>query len=316
MDKLKKIIFFGIVLLIFFVITGIYYMKNIHTSSKNPSYIVTYFSDKNFMFLVPVFCGVAKNELTPAYAIDHLAGAESPDKNLIKVFPPDTKLLSFKYDNGMALLDFSGNLKKAFSYGENETNILINSITYTLSHFPEIKGVKLFIEGEPVKIMGGQDLSDGIEIDRWKNVYLSGKESENDEKMTLYFIDLNSSYLVPVTCSIKRDDLMQNVISCLASGIDGNWVKAVLPSGARVISFKIEDKTAFIDFNSVFLNIINDTNKDLIMNSLILTLSDINNINELNITVEGKKLNNLPSKILKPEAFNIVSEKNREVSAR
>lgn len=155
------------------------------------------------MFLVPVTYEIQEKTSTPQKAIELLISSEPPDKSLYNLFPRETSLLNFEIKKGIACLNFSRNFKKAFETGGTEGNLLISSVNYTLSHFEEIKGVKFLMEGKEIETLGELDLKEPLAIDKWKNLFLTGKESRipgEENRATIYFMEQKSFFIVPVTC--------------------------------------------------------------------------------------------------------------------
>jgi spore germination protein GerM len=193
--------------------------------------------------------------------------------------------------------------------------LLISSINYTLSHFKEIKAIKFLIEGKEIETLGELDLKEPLAIDRWKNLFLTGREGRipgEENRATIYFLEHKSLFIVPVTCVFQDSEtLPQNVIHRLTKGLDEEWAKPTLPAGTEVLSFRVEDNVAYIDFNSAFLNVKNKVPPEIVINSLIFSLTEFNYIKKLHITIEGKDLKkygsmNLPSMLARPEAINII----------
>ncbi|HPZ09069.1 MAG TPA: GerMN domain-containing protein [Candidatus Eremiobacteraeota bacterium] len=283
-------------------------------SSHNRYKVIVYFADINLMFLVPVTYYITEKSIGPREALNCLVSSETPDKNLCRLFPVDTDLLGFEMDkDGIASINFSANFKKAFACGGTEGNLLLSSINYTLSHFKEVKGIKLLIEGKRVDLLGDLDLKGNLPIERWKNLFLTGKESRvlgEDNRATLYLLEPNTSLLVPVTC-VFRDSkqLPLLAIQHLSRGLDEEWASPTLPAGTEVLSFNVKNDIGYIDLNSTFLNLDKNISPEIVINSLSFTITEFDHINGLHITVEGKDLQSyssmkLPSILSRPGVIN------------
>ncbi len=267
------------------------------------------------MFLVPVTYETKEKTSTPEMAIELLISMEPPDKSLYNLFPKQTDLLNFEIKDGIAYLNFSKHFRKAFESGGTEGNLLISSVNYTLSHFEDIKGIKLLIEGKDIETLGELDLKEPVAIEKWKNLFLTGKESRipgEENRATIYFLEQKSLFILPVTCVFQDSKtLPQNVIRRLVKGLDEEWAKPTLPAGTEVLSFRVEESVAYIDFNSAFVNLKNNIPPEIVINSLAFSLTEFNYIKKLHITIEGKDLKkygsvNLPSTISRPEAINMI----------
>ena len=156
----NKIKYISVILLL--TLGLISYGCNINHYEENIDKITIYFSDENLMFLVPVTYQAEKGTINPQKAIELLISKNPPDSHLISLFPEKCQLLGFEIKNNIAILNLSKEFKKAFQVGGLEGTCLINSIKYTLSHFQEIKGIKLLIEGKEVDVLGELDLKGNL----------------------------------------------------------------------------------------------------------------------------------------------------------
>jgi len=100
----------------------------------------------------------------PAPAQEALnALATRPDSPL----PSGTKLLSVRVTNGLAMTNFSHELRDNFTGGDSGETRTVNAILSTLGRFPTISRVQLLVEGKPVDSLGGLlSLSDPLPVIR------------------------------------------------------------------------------------------------------------------------------------------------------
>ena len=89
--------------------------------------------------------------------------AGTTEKGQTNVFPKHVKLRSVKVQDGVATVDFSKELQKNFNGGATGEEMLVGSIVNTLTDFPEVKKVRIRIEGEDVETLSGHmDLSEPL----------------------------------------------------------------------------------------------------------------------------------------------------------
>jgi germination protein M len=117
---------------------------------ENAQGVTVYFSDNEVLFLIPVTValpsGSDENNL-PRAAVEALLAGPPPDSGLVRTIWPDTKLLDFKLEYGLATVDLS---KEAVGYGGGTTaeGALVNSLLHTLTRFNEVNQVQLLIDGQ------------------------------------------------------------------------------------------------------------------------------------------------------------------------
>jgi len=86
------------------------------------------------------------------------------DKKLTVVMPKNTKLQSIKIDKNVAYVDFSKEFIKNFTGGSTGEIMLVGSIVDTLTEYPEIKAVQIFVDGKEIDSLSGHmDLSTPIQ---------------------------------------------------------------------------------------------------------------------------------------------------------
>lgn len=77
------------------------------------------------------------------------------DKKMITIIPKKTKLRSVKVKDGIATVDFSGDIVKYFVGGSTGEELMIASVVNTLTEFSEIKSVKILVDGKEVETIAG-----------------------------------------------------------------------------------------------------------------------------------------------------------------
>lgn len=122
-----------------------------------------YFPDENGEKLLPVTKKVKILEKDKyKTAINELLKGAS-NKKMITIIPKKTKLRSVKVKDGVATVDFSGDIAKYFVGGSTGEELMVASIVNTLTEFSEIKSVKILVDGKEVEtIAGHMDLTEPI----------------------------------------------------------------------------------------------------------------------------------------------------------
>lgn len=83
---------------------------------------------------------------------------------LANPIPEGTRLLGVNVKNKTAIVDFSHEFADNF-HGSSETEtMIIESILQTLGQFPEVKRVRLLVEGKSIDTLGHLDLSGTLDL--------------------------------------------------------------------------------------------------------------------------------------------------------
>lgn len=94
---------------------------------------------------------------------------------LANPMPDGTRLLSVNLKNGTALVDLSREFTDNFHGGSETETLIVESILRTLSQFPNVKRVRLLVDGKSIDTLGHLDLSGPLDV------HMRGSESGEEE---------------------------------------------------------------------------------------------------------------------------------------
>lgn len=122
---------------------------------------------------------------------------------------------------------------------------------------------------------------------------LSSMSNENQTKIILYFSNITTGELVKeyryVNISDIKNNMPKTIIDELLKGPENDEFVSMIPSGTEVNSIDIEDSKIIVDFNMEFgketENELENLHK---IYSVVNSLTEITEINEVEIRVEGK----------------------------
>ncbi len=87
-------------------------------------------------------------------AVEALA-AGTTEKGLIGIFPQGVKVLGVDVKDGLATVNFSRELVDKFVGGSTGEEMLVFSLTNTLTEFPEVQKVQITVEGKHIDTISG-----------------------------------------------------------------------------------------------------------------------------------------------------------------
>jgi germination protein M len=138
-----------------------YYGKS--TPSENLAKV--YFADSNAIYLVPITIQVDKKDPSLS-ALEKLVAGPPKDSGLISTVWQGTKINSLKVEDGLATVDFNVEVL-GYGGGSAAETMLVNSVLFTLTQFPEIEGVQFLIDGEKIEYFPeGTDVSSPLSAPR------------------------------------------------------------------------------------------------------------------------------------------------------
>ena len=184
---------------------------------------------------------------------------------------------------------------KGFEPGQEE--FLATSIVYTLTSYPGISRIEFLQDNneptKPFELLARQNLltQEDLAINS-----LEDKEGESPS-VQLWFSNKDVLYMVPVSHYPNRipdgvADLALLLVNALIEGPGSDLpLLKSFPAGTEVLSVKAVDQTIEIDFNRLFVENFpgGSAQEWAILNSLVLTLTEIPEIQYVQILVEGRK---------------------------
>lgn len=139
---------------------------------------------------------------------------------------------------------------------------------------------------------------------------------------TVYLLDHANRYLVPYVLGInKTEGIAREVLQRLvdspenATALVGTEFNLPFPAETTVLGMTIRDQVAIIDLSSEFLNFKDATHERLAIDALLYTLTEFENVNQVELRVAGKTVTALPSGLSLPNPFSRVDRPlNLEIS--
>lgn len=187
-----------------------------------------------------------------------------------------------------------------------DAHLAVEALVKTLIRLPHIEKISFFVDDAQVE-------GSFFDIDL-SQIYTEPKESY------VYLTEANTTnkrYLIPAR--VSEDNIYDEVwaiLSALKTGEtdDGNFIP-ILPPEVEVSNFIIEGTTLTLDMNPAFTSVYADlpVYEEMMLNSLLYSLTSIENINKVAFTIEGEPLTSfagmdLSEPVLAPPYINYIGE--------
>jgi spore germination protein GerM len=108
---------------------------------------------EKYVSLVPVEKEILKSNTPLKDTLENLIAFR--DEKYLNLIPINTKIRNIWIKDNFAHIDFSDEFNYN-SYGVSGYNIQIYQVVYTACQFKNIKGVYFYVEGKPLKYLGGE----------------------------------------------------------------------------------------------------------------------------------------------------------------
>ena len=247
---------------------------------------VTGFSDENGLIRAETR-DLGTNTFTDAelFAL-YFQGPQRSD--LVSPISSGTRLLSVERSAGILTIQLSEDFT---SRSGIDHSIMDACLVKTGLQLEGIREVRIRVESR-----GGQLLRDNIFSESDILLYDSGEIPEATV-VTLYYSDAYGKQLLAeqrAVSNLDASELPNYVVQQLIAGPQSPGMVSALPQGTSLLDIKVENGTCSVDFNSDFYENRPNTQQaeQLALLSVVNTLCDLEDVNQVQFYVDGIKLEN------------------------
>jgi len=249
-------------------------------------------------YVVPQTLSLPKTKSVAKQALDYLV-VNGPVTDLLPndfraVLPEDTQS-SVDIKDGVATVNFSTEFK---NYQPADEMKILQSVTWTLTQFDNVKSVKLEMNGHPLSEMPvkGTPISENLSRASGINIDTTDvADITNTKPVTVYYIggQEDSYYYVPVTRRISNDekDMYTAVVNELIKGPsqNSNLVSEFMPDVKLLNNPKYEDGKVTLNFNkNIYGSFEEKVVSESLLDELVLSLTEQQGVDKVAVQVDGK----------------------------
>ncbi|NLB18219.1 MAG: GerMN domain-containing protein [Syntrophomonadaceae bacterium] len=316
-----------IVLLAAFVILGLVIGCSQQPADRSPSSdiqtVKLYFADADNERLVTEEREITLKPGGDKYSIVLRELIRGPKNEKYRVnISPNTRIYGTIKQGTKLIVDVNKDFNK---FGGSMAEILgIGAFVNTLTQFSEIDEVKILVEGEeligpsgnPRGFMGTFPLqaeNGGSTEPPQQNTNKNTVAPKTTQKnATLYFANQDASAVIAesrtitVPTGISNSDYVKAIVSELIKGPRETELKQTIPKEATLRSVQIKGTTAYLDFSREMhtKHWRGAAGESMTINSIVNTLTELDYITQVQITVEGQPLAIEHIVMNKPKARN------------
>ena len=264
---------------------------NIEETDANMRDTVLYLED-DYGYIVPVMKQIEWVEGIGAATVNELVADSNTDAQmeymgLNPVLAEGTQL-SLSISDGVATIELSSDAIKGKDAVDEMSKVV--ALVNTLTEFPTIDKVKISQEGCTDALPLGTDISAAFET--FDLNVIGSNSGENDaSKLMLYFENEAGTAIVPVTKYVGGDADAFAAMSELVKGPGQGGLKSAFPEDTELLGVTVDDNgVASINFSKQLEQVKDKPEQEkALMRSIILTLMQFDNIDEVRILVDGKE---------------------------
>ena len=260
------------------------------TTSVDYNWITVYLAQGDYLIpvTVPREKGVSSQ---PEEAIEALLEWNAPEL-AFSPLPVTTEILSVTQKNDLVVVDFGRQTMSSFSGGTLGEALLLQSLVLTLTSIEGIERVQIFVEGQIEEAaFGHADTSKPLEAPRLLNAE-QDSPARDAGSLRLWFMDPQALFVVPVSRPFPVGKISPEAAlrELLKGPQAGSTLLSPFPGGTELRIFTLSGEAGIVDLSREFID--NHAGgsavERIILQSLVLTLTEFAEINEVVLLVEGE----------------------------
>lgn len=204
------------------------------------------------------------------------------------VIPEDMEIRIRAFQKGKLDLDFDSRYTNLS--GKDEI-LLRAAVVQSLVQIKGVSMVRFFIDGQPLREADGTETGYMREDDFVQNIG-SALNSYKKEKATLYFADPQQNRLKAETVTVRysSNTLFQKVLmEQLIKGPAAESLTATLPQDTVLLGVSVKDGICYVNFDEGFLSQSYTVPPELVIGSIVNTLTENQDVQKVQISVNGEK---------------------------
>lgn len=150
----------------------------------------------------------------------------------------------------------------------------------------------------------GYFLINNISITKTDNEYMDYTPQEEisdnqnrETSITLYFLNPETDTLKPEGKTVNTNELLKNpykvIVEKLIEGPSSSNLQNVFPENTRILDANLSNNCVILNFSEEFLNFKDDVQKYNIINSMLDSLTQLNEVDSIKILVNNETIDGL-----------------------
>lgn len=231
------------------------------------------------------------------------------NKELKAAITSGINVIAYTFDDDLVTVSLSEKYKEM----PRTTEVLTRAaIVRSLTAIDGVKRVMITINGEPLTDASGNVIGVMTADMFIDNAGEKVKEENIKTTLRLYFANEEGNALIAVNREISHNADLSNismekiVLEQLIKGPANNETYPVISPVTKIVSVTVKDGICHINFDSAFETAINNVATDVTIYSIVNSLSELNTVNKVQISIDGDSDNKFRDKY----EFSTVFERN------
>lgn len=262
---------------------------------------VLYYLNDDKTKVVEAVISLELDKYTESYTINkllRLLRVDPDEKGMVASIPPTVNINKVTYNeaNLSTVVDFNSNFK---NLSNDEKLLLRTSVVLTLTKLSYVTSVKITVDGEPLLDPNNQ----AIGFLRANDFIIHSEDyllTPEKYDVTLYFANSAGTALIREKRTVKvgtGKTLPSIILEELKKGPTQEGLLKTMPTGTKVIDVREKNGICYIGLSNDFLQNAPEAaiNDELSIYSIVNSLTDLVNINQVKFDIEGNNVKQFKS---------------------
>lgn len=203
-----------------------------------------------------------------------------------RTIPESVEILDIVFDKTSVTINFDRNYEDFTGY----TEVLIRAaVVKSLLQIDGVESVTFYVADKPLLDSKGT-LVGSMSGESFIEDYGEETDSLMKTTLTLYFASANGQSLVKKNVDVYYNNNIAKerlVLENLIKGVDDEDAKSPIPAGTKLLNVTVTDGVCYVNFDSTFLNVDSEISGEVVVYSIVNSLTELDNINKVQLLVNG-----------------------------
>lgn len=203
-----------------------------------------------------------------------------------RTIPEDVTVTDIVIDKTAVTLNFNRNYQEITGY----TEVLVRAaVVKSLLQVKGIESVSFYVTDVPLQDDKGTLIGSMTE-DSFIEDYGEETGSLSKTALILYFSSADGQSLVKKNVDVYYNNnvpMERVIVDNLIKGVEESDAKSVIPSGTKLLNVTVTDGVCYVNFDSSFLNVDSGIASEVILYSIVNSLTELSTVNKVQILVNG-----------------------------
>lgn len=244
----------------------------------------------------------SENVNNQVFALIDALSRPGKEKNHKAAIPAEVTVNGYDIDNGTVTVDFS----KSYKQLKNRREVLLRAaVVFTLCELKSINFVKFKVDGKDFEKSSGHKLGK-MNASSFVSELRGTEDEYAKADFLLYFGNSDGTKLKAYELKEAKFGNMtkeQFIVTKLINGPESGGYTPTLNKNVKLNSVIISNKICYVDFDESFLSERGGVSDKLMVYSIVNSLSELNGVHEVQITINGSSNNKLHNNMSLREPF-------------